>query len=646
MTDLAKLVVRLEAQSAQLLTELEKTNNRIDRFASKTSNTLKKWAGNLAGALSAGALINFGKDVLKAQDAINDLSQKSGESVETLSRIGYAAEQSGSSLEGIAKGMKAAAKSATEAASGTGAAAKAYAALGVSVKDTDGSLKGSEELLLDVAEQLSQYEDGLAKSAIAQKIFGKAGDELIPFLNKGRAGIEELTKKADALGITMSTRAAKAADDFGDAMSTLGSITRGVVGRALEQVLPAVNELLEGFIATKEGAESLNQASRVLATGLKLLLSVGVVIGEVFNQVGNSIAASAAALTAVADGEFKRAKDILLDGNRQAVESAKKTVDQLETIWAEGGNTIVDDLEEVQVTVRKILSGGALGEGMDEFRKKLESQGKALTESLQTPLEKMNAAIATADQLLKANVITFETWQKAVRKAAADFDPLLGAIAQMGEGIANLDVEIREGLDDFANKNLQDLHANIEGVTKDIQDRFQKAAEESSKAYSVFAEQAARNTQDILADGLEKALDEGFEKGADGILESFADMLKKMVLQAIAANLAQKIFGTTNKDGSTTGGWLQAGLDWLGSMKSRDVGGRVSAGDVVHIGRGAQPEVFVPDQPGHMYPRGEGMGAGGVTQNIYTSTPVTVRSARQMQLEAARQQSTAVRRFG
>jgi hypothetical protein len=77
-----------------------------------------------------------------------------------------------------------------------------------------------------------------------------------------------------------------------------------------------------------------------------------------------------------------------------------------------------------------------------------------------------------------------------------------------------------------------------------------------------------------------------------------------------------------------------------------DSGGRGRAGQPVLIGRRAQPEMFVPDTAGDFFPVNQWAGGGGgVTQNIYTSSPITPRSARQIELEAARRQRTAIARL-
>ena len=62
--------------------------------------------------------------------------------------------------------------------------AKAFKALGISVKDNEGNLRSSEEVFLDVADKFSKMEDGAGKTTLAIKLFGKSGADLIPLLNQ------------------------------------------------------------------------------------------------------------------------------------------------------------------------------------------------------------------------------------------------------------------------------------------------------------------------------------------------------------------------------------------------------------------------------------------------------------------------------
>lgn len=648
MTDLAKLVVRLEAQSAQLLTELEKANRKIDRFASATNKTLTKWAGNLVGIFSARAIVQFGDNVLKSEARLGDLAERAGQSVETLSRLGYAASQSSSDVESLSQGFNALAKSSRAARDGTGDAADAFTSLGVDVESANGQLKASDELLLELADRFSQYEDGLAKSAAAQAIFGKSGAELIPFLNKGRAGIEALTARADALGITLSSGAAKAADRFNNTMGTLGQVVRGVMGRALEQVLPLVQALADRFTTAEGAAERLDGMARVLATGLKLLISTGIIVGEIFDRVGTSIGAAVAALAKIAQGELKEASSVLLEAQADIAESGRQAAEDLANVWSEASQRMTDDLSEVVITVKKRFSEPA--PEIENFIKKLEAAGKALTEQLQTPLEKFAASVALADQLLAHKIITTETYTRALAAARKELEETGATFLEVSERYRDLE-QLFE--DEMADGNLM---PDLEGWGDELTREFDKVLEKSKDSWSVFNDEAMRNTQDILADGLRNAIHGGVKEGAKGALEAFGEMLERMAYEALAAKIANAVFGGGSTGGTgtasagSTGSIWDTALSWLtNAFTSRDSGGRGRRGEPVMIGRRAQPEMFVPDTAGDFYPFDQWSGGGGgrgVVQNIYTDGPVTQRSARQLELEAARRQRIATSRLG
>lgn len=202
----------------------------------------------------------------------------------------------------------------------------------------------------------------------------------------------------------------------------------------------------------------------------------------------------------------------------------------------------------------------------------------------------------------------------------------------------------------------------------------QDKLDEANGKMTDFAEQARRNVQDILGEGLADA----FEGNTSNILESFESMLNKMVAQAIAADIAGALLGTGKGDdtgivgqimgwfggkggkggGATSSaaasGIVQGEHDWMDKIAgwaggffggSRDNGGRGRAGVAYAIGTGAQPEMFVPDSAGEFYPR-SAMGGGSVRQYITVAGRADLRTARQMQVQAARQQRIATARLG
>lgn len=698
--DLAKLVVRLEAQSAQFLTELEKANRRIDRFASQTSKTLQKWQNGLVGAFSARALLQFGNDVLKAQASLGDMAQRVGVSVEQLSRLGFAAEQSGTDLATLEGGLKGLSKTAVEAQKKGEGAADAFEAIGLSATNADGSLKQTDQLLLEIAEAFSQYEDGAAKSALANKLLSKSGSELIPFLNKGAAGIEELMRKADELGVTISGDAANAADEFNNQLARLAAITRGVVGQALGEVLPVLIEWGESAEKSAGGTSRLSTSASVLAGALKTLLSVGQIIGEVFDRVGSTLGAAAAALMAFAQREYRRAFDIIMEANRDHVSSVAEAGANIAGIWTSSGDKIVAAAEATDAKLKKTLSFGGNTDALEEVNINLPRMDVGEMEQLYRELDALTSTAnekalrayyeqkAALDELAASQRISAEQYAARLEEVNEQLNEATGVTERQNEALARQKKIMEEGeaiweatrtpLEQYE-QSLVKLNLLLQQGAID-QETYGRAVEqaqdkldEANGKMTDFAEQARRNVQDILGDGLYDA----FKGNSGNILDAFKDMLDRMVAQAIAADLAGALLGT-GKDGNTgllgqifgaigggkkggSGGATSSGIvqgehDWMDKISgwagtifggSRDRGGRGRAGMAYAIGTGAQPEVYVPDSSGTFYPGGDfGGRGGGVNQYITVAGRADLRTARQMQIEAARQQRTATARLG
>jgi hypothetical protein len=99
--------------------------------------------------------------------------------------------------------------------------------------------------------------------------------------------------------------------------------------------------------------------------------------------------------------------------------------------------------------------------------------------------------------------------------------------------------------------------ADLEPITITAEKIFPK---EEREQLSEFWLQASRNVQDILAD----FIFDPFSKGLDGLVEDFGRMLQQMAAQAIAADIAGKIFGTGGMGAG--GGWLDGLLGMFGGF--------------------------------------------------------------------------------
>ena len=253
--------------------------------------------GVAAGAISVSAL----KGAVDMLDTLDDLSEKTGIATESLAALRYAGEVVGTPIEALATGVRKLSLNMAAAAGGGKEQAAAFTAIGVAFKNLDGSLRGSDAVLGDIASKFASFRDGPEKAALAVELFGKSGADLIPLLNKGAAGIADLRTEAEKLGIVFSGDLAANAAEFNDNLKKI-QITGQAFGATMAaEVLPTLNELARVFLESKDGSNSLAQ---ILGTGLKTVLEAVTVAGAnvafVLTSIGREIGAIGAQAAALA----------------------------------------------------------------------------------------------------------------------------------------------------------------------------------------------------------------------------------------------------------------------------------------------------------------------------------------------------------
>src|SRR6266852_2588338 len=215
-------------------------------------------------------------------------SQKIGTTAEAYQELKYAGDLVGVSSEEIITSLGRLARSAFEAAHGGGQAAFAYRQLGVGVYKAEGGLKTSDELLEDVASRFATMPDGIRKTALAQQLFGRGGKALIPLLNKGRDGIDELRQEAHKYGVVLDQETIEASLRWEEQQKHLKAAVLGLrnaLGSAfIKRVTDVTDKIADWIAANRELI-----AGRVMAfiDGLvQVLTPVAKIIDEVFIKTG------------------------------------------------------------------------------------------------------------------------------------------------------------------------------------------------------------------------------------------------------------------------------------------------------------------------------------------------------------------------
>lgn len=278
-----ELAVVLRLVADQFKGELQSSRGAIGQF----NDFLKDWRTQLAAAGTAlfavaKSAANFGEEGLKG-------AQKAGMMVQAFSALSHAAQMSDVDNQQLIVGMKALSVNMVEAQQKTGDGAKIFQALGVSALDASGKLRPAEAVLLDLAEVFEQSADGAGKTNAAVKLFGKAGLELLPFLNQGKAGISAMMAEAERLGLVLSRDDAEAANKFNDELKKLDAQVKGLTVSLGLPLVRGLTDVLQMFTeveaAIKRAGEEMAGFSKHLSENFGKT-GVGQWLMDLFSAMG------------------------------------------------------------------------------------------------------------------------------------------------------------------------------------------------------------------------------------------------------------------------------------------------------------------------------------------------------------------------
>lgn len=206
--------------------------------ALKVGSQIAKIGFASAAALATKALHSFSS----FGDQMDKMSARTGASVEALSQLKFAAEQSGQSVEQLESVMIGMARQTRNLERGLSTAKEGFGALGLTFEDIQG--KSPEDQFLLMADRLKNIEDPTKRAGVAMEVFGRAGRNLIPLLSQGEDGIRAMMEQADALGLTLSKKTTDAAAVFTDKMNALKQTANAAFVNIGEALAPFAEKMI------------------------------------------------------------------------------------------------------------------------------------------------------------------------------------------------------------------------------------------------------------------------------------------------------------------------------------------------------------------------------------------------------------------
>jgi uncharacterized phage infection (PIP) family protein YhgE len=451
------------------------------------------------GALAVPAMLAATKQAIDFASGIKDASTAAGLSTDTFQSLGFAAQLAGINAESFAGAMSRANKAVGDAANGTGAAAKVFERLGISVRDANGDVLPLERVINQVADALSNLESPAERASVAAAVFGReAGPKLAAVLAQGSEGLATLADEARNAGAVIDQSLIDQADEAGDKLDAMATVVKAQLTSALVALTPTITAVAQAF------ADAAPHVARFFA-----ILTDGTA-ESIAGEMGTIEQAIAAAQKRLASANAEVEKSVHLR-----------------------------ELEELQKRLKEL---------QDQYTRVAFARQRAIAGE---PL----AAVA-----LGAAVTTGTTKTPKAPKGPAD-DPsnFAGADAiRSAEADAEYYRDLQQAVDGFIRSADEELPRLLDDVTSSVQETSGATVDAYLDAFGqmeAIADAAAGNIADILTDGV-FAL---FDDGVDGMVESFNRALKQIAADIINSQIREALRSVfTDALGGGYGGLLTA----------------------------------------------------------------------------------------
>lgn len=573
----------------------------------------------LAGGLSVAGFASWVKGAINAADETSKLAQKTGLAVNQVAGLQLAFRQSGASAEQFVPIM---AKLGIAVTNGN----KALDAMGVSSRNADGSLKGTRQVLGEVADKFKGYEDGAAKTALAVGLLGEEGAKLLPFLNQGADGLAAYDDMAQRLGLTLDTKTAKAAEQFNDTIDLMGQSTQGVARQVAAQLLPTLNTLAGEFFRTLTQGDALNTTVTVLSGAMRGLYAIGVGVVEAFKTVGTALGGVGAAIAAVMSGDFGQVRGILSDMSADISASWLASGASISRAWANAGDTTVAALSASAAAARegapaiaaaakatnakadadkkaaaalreRIAAAQSNNTAFDEEFKRIEDTRLAIEGRIKSgremleAIERETALLGLGNTEREQAIALFELERSGVVKGTEAYNAYAAAIAAA-----------------IGTKNTR--QATLDAQKKAADDQL-KAIEDQQEAYADMWRSVDQTAHDVFVNVADEGMD-AFKRIGKTLKAAILDMLYQMTVKKWIFQISGQTGGGSV---SSTGSLVDYASSAYSAYSAAAAGGAGTAGasgSMAAVGSYAGGSMSGANAAGSIYANTTGTGMNGL----------------------------------
>jgi phage-related protein len=453
----------------------------------------------VAGATAAvtGAVVKGTSDLAAYGDNIDKMSQKMGMSAEAYQEWDAVMQHSGTSMEAMKSSMKTLANAAE-----TGS--DAFELLGISQEQI--ATMSQEELFEATITALQNVEDETQRTYLAGKTLGKGATELGALLNTSAEDTQAMRDRVHELGGVMSDEAVKNAAAFQDNLQDMQTAISGVGRGLVSQLLPGMNQIMEGFTGLILGEEG---ASEALSTGFESLFeSIGSISESVVSMLSEMLPGIIEGIAGMLPQLIEMATSLLIS-------LAESLVSALPTF-------ITTVIPSLLMAAGQIII--ALGDAIIQTAPQLVSAGISLFEQLKSAFnggEMLQKGLETVQGLLSGITSALPSaLESGVSLLSEIVNGILSAIPQLittaGELVVSFTNFLLENAPSFLQSGVELLLNVVSGITSSL-------PEITSSVGEVIAEFIAS-----IATHLPEILEQGITllgELCSGIIQALPDLL-------------------------------------------------------------------------------------------------------------------------
>lgn len=240
-------------------------------------------------------MFEMGKETRAYADNVMQLSTQYGLTTDKIQEFQYMSELTDTSLETITGSMTKLTKNMQTATKGTGDAYARFEKLGISVTDTEGNLRSTDEVFAEAISRLGNVENATERDALAMNIFGKSAMDLNPLIAVGREGLADYRAEAHEMGYVLDTDTLESLGAVDDAMQRANKRLDAVKNQIGRYLAPIVAEITEAFaewrmsVDWQHVGQVIKTAMEIIGKAIKGLIDIFKTVIDVGKKVADTL---------------------------------------------------------------------------------------------------------------------------------------------------------------------------------------------------------------------------------------------------------------------------------------------------------------------------------------------------------------------